>query len=86
MVQFKGEKAGTVHPWYVRRGSCATPGKIWGDSTAYRAVIADAKGMSRRKIEVAQELPDTSDFYITIQERTSKPGKLFACVDFYLEG
>ena len=85
MVQFKGEKAGTVHPWYVRRGSCATPGKIWGDSTAYRPVIADAKGLSKAKIEVAQELPDSGDFHISIRESASKPGRIFACVNFYLE-
>ena len=85
MVQFKGEKAGTVHPWSVHIGNCAKPGKIWGDSASYLPVTADDKGFSKRKIEIALPLPDTGDFYISIQEPAGKPGKVFACVDFYLE-
>jgi len=85
MVQFKGEKPRTVHPWRVHHGTCAVPGKIFGDSAAFLPVTADAKGLSKRKIEIAQQLPDTGDFYISIQPPPSKPGKSFACVDFYLE-
>ena len=85
LVQFKGEKAGTVHPWRVHRGTCAVSGKIWGDSAAYLPVIADAKGLSKRKTEIALQLPDTGDFHINILASGNKPAKIFACSNFYLE-
>ncbi|MEO7363772.1 MAG: hypothetical protein ABI120_25800 [Gemmatimonadaceae bacterium] len=85
MVQFKGEKPGTVHHWRVHYGSCAVPGKILGDSAAFLPVTADAKGLSKRKIEIAQRLPDSGEFHIRILESARKAAKSFACVDFYLE-
>ena len=85
MVQFKGEKTGTVHQWQVRHGSCAAPSKIWGDSAAYLPVTANANGLSKRKIQIALPLPDTGDFHISIQNSGNQLHRVFACVDFYLE-
>ena len=84
-VQLKGDKVGTVRPWRVRSGTCAKPGNIWGKPDAYKSLTANKAGVSRRKAEIAMQLPDTGDYHISIQMPTSKSDKVFACSDFYLE-
>lgn len=84
-VQLKGDKAGTARPWQVRSGTCAKPGNIWGRPDAYKLLTADKAGVSRRKADIAIQLPDTGDYHISVQAPTRKSDRVFACSDFYLE-
>lgn len=83
-VQLRGEKAGITRPWQVRSGTCTKPGNIWGDPEAYKPLTADRTGVSKRKADIAIQLPDTGDYHITIKAG-GKSDRGFACSDFYME-
>ena len=85
-VQLKQEIAGTARVWEIRTGTCAKPGKVWGNPAAFsKKLIADQNGISKLKTTVAIELPETGDFHIQIKAPSGNTGKAALCSDFYAE-
>ncbi len=84
-VTLEKEKVGTVRTWQVRRGTCAAPGAVWGDSTVFQPLTVSRKGVSKRNVVVAIPLPDLGDFHIRIDAARGKPKKVFICSDFYVD-
>ena len=84
-VELEREKVGAVRAWQVRIGTCASPGKVWGDSTVYLPLTASAKGVGKQVVIVAIPLPDLGEFHISIQSPRGTPKKVFVCSDFYVD-
>ena len=84
-IKLMGDVAGSVRPWHIHTGSCATGGGIFGGARSYTPITIDAKGDGAAKASVPASLPDTGHFYVNIHESSANMGKIVACGDLKMK-
>ena len=80
-IKLMGDVAGSVRPWHIHSGTCATGGGVFGGGRSYTPITIDAKGEGTGKASLTAVLPDTGSFYVNIHESSGNMAKIVACGD-----
>ena len=70
---------GSNYSWDVREGSCATPGRVVGDTTTYVQVFVDADGRDGRIVELTEKLQRTKPYIVSIYSPADTRTNTVAC-------
>jgi hypothetical protein len=71
--------AGSNYAWNVREGSCAAPGRIFGDSTAYTPIFAGEDGRDAIVVDLAQRLEPGKTYIVNLYSRELERASTIAC-------
>ncbi|MDQ8160883.1 MAG: hypothetical protein P3B76_07520 [Gemmatimonadota bacterium] len=80
----RNDVPGARRAWHVRRGTCATPGQLFGDSTAYPAIRIGKGGKGVGTVTLPLAIPDTGDFHVAVTA-SPRDRRRVACGDLVLE-
>lgn len=80
----RSDTPSAARAWRVRHGTCAAPGRVFGDATTYPVIRIgnDGKGVSTVTLRLA--LPDTGGFHVEIAA-SPRDSRRVACGDLVLE-
>jgi hypothetical protein len=80
----RNDTPGAVRMWRVRHGTCAKPGTVFGDSTAYPIIRIGKDGEGVGTVTLRLALPDTGGFHVTVAA-SPRESRRVACGDLVLE-
>lgn len=83
-ISYKQDVAGALRPWHVHVGSCAKPGPVLGDPSAYAALKVAPDGTTKGKATLALAWPSDGDFYVSIHESAANMRTIVACGDLLM--
>ena len=70
---------GSNYAWDVREGTCATPGRMVGDTTAYAQVFVGEDGRDGRIVELKEKLERTKPYVVSIYSPAVERTNTVAC-------
>jgi hypothetical protein len=80
----RNDVPGAVRTWRVRLGTCAKPGMVLGDSSAYPVIRIGNDGKGVGAVTLRLTLPDTGGFLVAIAA-SPRDSRRVACGDLVLE-
>jgi hypothetical protein len=84
-VTLRGDEPGSIRPWHVHVGTCATGGGIVGDPAAYDVLAVDAAGVATAMARVGVELEAGAPYHVNVHFSPADLPTIIACGDLVLQ-
>jgi hypothetical protein len=85
-IDMRNDLPGSVRPWHVHFGTCATGGAIVGDPASYAPLVFDGNGAASATARVAFVLDPAIPYHINLHLSPSQLDTLIACGDLIPRG
>lgn len=79
-IQLRGDEPGSVRPWHVHVGECASGGPIVGPADAYPPLMIDEDGDTASETLISIPL-DTGAYHVNVHLSVDEIATIIACGD-----
>lgn len=70
---------GGVHPWQLHYGQCGADEGVFGPANSYRSIKIDDAGRASAAVTVAQEMPATGNYHVSVGASAANSSTIVAC-------